>query len=671
MTDRERIEEASVSIATADGATVSTSQMSATGVSPGERASVALQTLSAIVTSSADAIFSKSLDGTILTWNRGAVELYGYHADEVVGRSLDILDPHDSGDELHAILAAVAAGQTVRGLETVRRRRDGSIVDVSLTVSPVYDEDGAVVAASVIGRDISDRKRLEEQLAKQVTHDAMTGLPNRLLLRDRIAQALSGSERRRSPLAVLFLDLDRFNAVNATHGYAVGDGVLTEIAGRLQANMAPGDTLARFGGDEFVMVCEASEVQAGSLAERIVQALKPPVVVEGQVLPISASIGIAVTPPTQLEPDALLRSAQAAMFDAKARGRSCWRSFDASLERRSGRRREQVAELTDALARGTIEVHYQPVIELETGRLLGIEALARWQHPLRGSIPPAFFVPLAEESGLVAELDRQVLTRACQDASKLRAWGLLAEDAYVAVNISARNLGDDDLVERVRAAAASARLPLNALELEVTETGMMNDAKGARQALETLREMGVGVALDDFGTGYSSLTYLRQLPVTTIKVDRAFVQYITSRADDHAITASIVALGRAVGVRTIAEGVETTEQLSVLHRLGCLAGQGFLWSPALPLDDLAALLRDRPHGLQAATASATPRRTPGDSAIAVTNEHGLHRLEKLHRDGASLATVAAALNASDYRTPTGLAWRSASVARVIAGMGPS
>jgi diguanylate cyclase (GGDEF)-like protein/PAS domain S-box-containing protein len=621
--------------------------------------------LAAIVDSSADAIFSKALDGTILTWNRGAAALYGYAADEVIGRHVSLLDPHNAGADSLAILSAVATGETVRGFETVRRRRDGTDVEVSLTVSPVYDEADAVIAASVIGRDISDRKRFEKLLVGHTMYDALTGLPNRLLLDDRITQSLAAPARHGAALAVLFLDLDQFGPINARHGYATGDQLLVDVAQRLTEVMGTTGTVARVGGDEFAIVCAATEAEAGVVADHIERALTPTISPESRQLHVSASIGIAVSPPVAANPDALLRSAQGAMLDAKARGRARWRAFDASSEERASERREQSQDLKQALDQGTVEVHYQPVVEIATGRLLGVEALARWPHASRGWIPPTLFVPLAEESGLVAALDEHVLTRACQNAAKLRAWGLLPENGYVAVNVSARNLGDGGLVDRVRGAAANARLPLNALELEVTETGLMSDARDARQALEVLREQGVGVAIDDFGTGYSSFTYLRQLPVTSVKVDRTFVQHITSRGDDLAIAAAIIDLGRAVNVRTVAEGVETTEQLALLHRLGCTAGQGFLWSKALPLDELATLIRQAPLGFQ--PGAATPNLPwGGRRAAPVTNEHGLHRICRLHRDGASLATIAAAINAEDFHTPAGLRWHSASVARVLA-----
>ncbi|MDT7547540.1 MAG: hypothetical protein QOE99_3650 [Actinomycetota bacterium] len=624
------------------------------------------QQLSAIVSSSADAIFTKALDGSILTWNRGAEILYCFTADDVVGRHVDLLDPHETGAEIQGLLSAVAAGETVSGLETVRRHRDGAILDVSLTVSPVFDERGAVVSASVIGRDISDRRRLERQLVRQATHDDVTGLPNRTLLEDRLGRALARSVRRRRPLAVLLVDLDRFSLVNAAHGYVVGDQVLEATGQLLSATASPGDTVARLGGDAFVVLCEETVASdAAQLSSRIVAALQPPIDASGVAVTLSASIGIAISPPLPAKSDTLLRDAQSAMYEAKAAGRGGWRVLDRSSHSKWTQRFELTEQLREALARDQLELHYQPIVHLATGRLLGIEALLRWNHPTRGWLPPSLFVPLAEDSTLIASLDQWVLERAGRDARWLRRGGGLPADTYLAVNVSARNACDPALLDWVRAATEAVGLPVQNLELEVTETGLIADRRMAARVLTSLRDLGVGIALDDFGTGYSSLTFLRHLPISTLKVDREFIDQIAVRGDDFAITASVIDLGRAVGLRTVAEGVETVEQLAVLHRLGCWGGQGYLWSPALPRDALAALLSEHTDFLAGPSCEAVLRplrRGPQ----AATNEHGLHRIAQLHREGASLATIAAGLNAEHFSSPTHQRWHAASVARVIA-----
>jgi diguanylate cyclase (GGDEF)-like protein/PAS domain S-box-containing protein len=294
-----------------------------TDISERKRAEQAARALSVIVESSGDSILTKALDGTILTWNRGAEELYGYPAGDVIGRHVRLLDAHVGAEDVHAILATVAAGETVRAHETVRRRRDGSTIDVSLTVSPIYGADGAVVSASEIGRDIADRRRLEEELTRLAMHDSLTGLPNRTLLADRLSHALAGSARRGVPVAVLFLDLDRFKSVNDAHGHLAGDQLLVEIAARLSSVIRPADTCARFGGDEFVIICEdTDQADATGTAQRIASVLARPVEIAGHWLEISASIGIAVTPPIDADADTLLRCADTAMYDAKARGRA-------------------------------------------------------------------------------------------------------------------------------------------------------------------------------------------------------------------------------------------------------------------------------------------------------------------------------------------------------------
>ena len=566
-----------------------------TDISERKRAEKAAEDRSAIVESTPDGVLTIGLDGTILTWNRGAEELYGYGPEEIIGKNMSLLDT-DVGEERLSAMTMIGVGETVRDFEIVRRRRDGSLVHVSLTGSPIYGDDGTVVGVASIGRDITDRKRLEQELSRQAVHDSLTGLPNRALLADRLTQALAGASRRDAPVSVLFLDLDQFKTINDANGHLVGDELLVEVAARLGTAIRPSDTLARFGGDEFVVVCEDADVdEAQYVADRLAAALKDPIKVGGNLQYVSASIGIAVSPPLEADPNALLRYADTAMYDAKARGRARSRVFDASLATESKDRLELTNDLGNALREGNLEVHYQPVIELASGRVVGMEALSRWHHSVRGWIPPTIFVPLAEESGLIADFDRWVLDRACRDGAELRATGLLPPDALLSVNISARNVSDLDLVEAVREAAARSSFPLEALELEVTETAIMAEVPTIRVVLEEIRELGVGLSLDDFGTGYSSLTFVRQLPVTTIKIDRSFTRHITDRGQDLAICASVIDLARAVGLRTIAEGVENLEQLSVLHGLGCDAGQGYLWSRALPLGDLVARLRSEPQ----------------------------------------------------------------------------
>jgi diguanylate cyclase (GGDEF)-like protein/PAS domain S-box-containing protein len=638
-----------------------------TDISERKRGEESARRLSAIVESTADAIFTQSVDGTILTWNRGAEQLYGHVADDVIGRSVSLLDTPEADDELQSILGAVAQGETVRALETVRRRRDGTTVDVSLTMSPIFGNDGAVVAASVIGRDITDRRRLEEELTRQAMYDALTALPNRTLLGDRLEQALAGGARRADSVAVLFVDLDQFKTVNDANGHVVGDALLVEVAQRLLTVVRSADTVARFGGDEFVIVCNETDAdQANDVADRISAALAEPMEIAGQRFYVSASIGIAVTPPLEADADALLRYADAAMYDAKARGRARARVFDASLAKQSTERLELTNELREAMANDALELHYQPVIELGAGRLIGVEALTRWPHPVHGWVPPSLFVPAAEDNGLIWALDKWAIGRACRDAAALRMAGVLPWYARVAVNVSARNVAHPDLVDVVRDSAQAAGLPLDAIELELTETGLMTDAPAAREIMAALRDLGVGIALDDFGTGYSSLTYVRQLPVTTIKIDRSFIQHISDRAEDLAIAASVVDLARAIGLRVVAEGVETHEQLRLLTKLGCGNGQGYLWSPAVPTDALAELVRQNPDGFLAISPTGRTNTADATSYPRLGNEHGLHRLIEQHTQGASLATIAAALNSEGYRTPAGLRWHSTTVARALA-----
>lgn len=535
-----------------------------------------------LVDSSADAIVGASLDGTIVSWNRAAARLYGRSAQEAVGQGIALLA--DAGDAIGPdVLAAVGAGTRISDVEATVERSDGSVRHVQLTVSPVLDS-GRAVGISVIGRDTTERHEMQAALEHQARHDALTGLPNRAVVVRRIEEALRGSG---APVAVMFLDLDQFKLVNDASGHLAGDRLLVLVAERLRVAVRPGDLVARFGGDEFVVLCEGADARtATGLAETLLRAFDEPFTFDGHRVYASASLGVALGPG---DAQTLLRHADAAMYAAKARGRGRVQLFDASMATAVEGRLALAADLRDALARGDLELHYQPIVELRSGRLMSVEALARWRHAERGWVPPEQFVPLAEEGGFVADLTRWALRRACTDGARAFAAGVLPPTGRVAVNLSAHDVGDPALVDLVRDCVESSGLTYARLVLEVTESTLMADGERAREVLLALQGLGVTVALDDFGTGYSSLAYLRNFPVRKVKIDRSFTRGLAESSDDRAIVTSVVRLARAMGMTTVAEGVETREQLEVLQDMDCDAGQGFWWSRALPVEELLSL----------------------------------------------------------------------------------
>ncbi len=572
----------------------------------------------------------------------------------------ELLDPQGRG-----FIADRLCSRNGRGPEefdVIYNHPDGAVRVLHLSVSPLNDDTGAPGCLAMI-TDITAARRAENELRRQALHDSLTGLANRALLRDRLDHALARQRSRGAgDIAVVFTDLDQFKLINDTHGHAIGDDLLQQVAQRLRGATREGDTLARFGGDEFVVVAEdTNEEQAREIADRMLDTFVEPFDVLGQHVYVSASVGIAVSPPDN--PDKLLRFADAAMYDAKARGRGRIRFFDAAVAEQTADRLALSTELREALAADALALHYQPLVELETGAVMGVEALLRWAHPVRGMVPPAQFVAVAEATGLGQALDEWVLNRACADLGRLRR--LLGESASVSVNISARHLTDTDLEEHVMAALATADASAHGLILEITETALMDDPARSRAILARLQGRGMRIAIDDFGTGYSSLGYLTQLPVDILKIDRCFVDKITDDVDAFAITAAIIDLARTLRLTTVAEGVETAEQATLLRRLQCPTGQGFLWSPAVSLGDLDALLSTL--SANSFPISGEPLRRPHSAArgALVTAEHGLQQIMRLHRDGASLATIAAALDADGYRTPQELHWDRTSVARAI------
>lgn len=428
---------------------------------------------------------------------------------------------------------------------------------------------------------------------RQALHDPLTGLPNRLLLSDRIEQALARSARQPGRVTVLFLDVDLFKVVNDSLGHAAGDALLIELARRLTSVLRPGDTLARFGGDEFVIACEnIPDIEVEPLAVRVAGAFDRPFVLEGREVNVSVSIGIAVSR-ADADAETMLRDADAALYRAKAGGRSRAVVFDEGMHDEAAQRLDAESGLRRALDRDELCLYYQPIVSIRTGEVCGLEALVRWQHPSRGLLGPLEFVTVAEETGLIVPLGSWVMDRAIQQVGRWRADVPGAEDLWVSVNVSPRQLQSTDLVRMVERSLAQNDLPVSALRLELTESALVDAAGPQVEAIAAVTRLGVGFAVDDFGTGYSSLAYLASLPVTTLKVDRTFIApLIGSDATSMAIVDAIVSMARALRLEVIAEGVESPEQLAALRRLGATQGQGYLWSAALPADEVPTWLAE-------------------------------------------------------------------------------
>jgi diguanylate cyclase (GGDEF)-like protein/PAS domain S-box-containing protein len=557
-------------------------------------ASLASSQLASIVESADDAILSLRPDGRIATWNDGARAMYGLTSTDVVGERLDVLFPGNAGSELPPILERVMIGEQVERFETVHQRADSSHFDVWLTFSPIRDEAGQTVAASVVARDISEQKRLEAELAHQALHDSLTGLPNRALFRDRLGHSLVRQRRTSQTTtgrhAVLFVDLDDFKVINDTLGHQTGDELLVAVAGRLQETLREGDTAARLGGDEFTILLEnvTSEADAQHAAARLLESLRQPFDLDGHQVVVSASIGIAFGESGVDKPDDLLRAADTALYEAKGQGKGRHETYQQTMNVRAWRRLQLESELRLALSRDELRVHYQPIVELESGRITAVEALVRWQHPSRGLIPPGEFIPLAEQTGLIVEIGEFVLRTACAQVAQ---WGGLPQAAglILSVNVSPRELVRPGFVDGVAGVLASTGLPGDRLKLEITESATL-EGDAAIAALRGLQELGARIAIDDFGTGYSSLGYFRDLPIDGLKIDRAFIDGLGSEREDTAIVTAAIAFGRALEVEITGEGIETAEQLARLRELGCRLGQGFLFSRPVPAADMRKLL---------------------------------------------------------------------------------
>ena len=573
-------------------ADVTTMFVSVQDVTEQQEAAAIVARLAAIVESSRDAIIGVALDGVVFSWNAGAERLFGYPDTDMIGRKLDRLCLPELENEHGDLLSWIATGSPIDEYETVLRHRDDRRIAVGLTISPTLDAGGTLASASVIVRDISERKQLEEQLTQQAFHDALTGLANRALFRDRVQHALAGAGRHASGVAVLFLDLDGFKTVNDSLGHASGDILLLAASRRLQSCVRPGDTVARLGGDEFaVLIDEASEQAATATAGRILKALDDPVTIDGREVVVSASIGI-VLGDIGHGADELLKRADTAMYAAKAAGKCRYMVFEPQMHDRVLERLEVGTQLQLALQRDEFVLHYQPIVRLADGTIEGVEALVRWQHPDRGLLPPGLFIPIAEESGgLIESIGRWVLDRACQQAQAWRADG--GRPCVMSVNLSGRQLQNPAVVDDVRSALARSGLDPAFLTLEITESILMSDTVESLDRLRALKDLGVRISVDDFGTGYSSLSYLRRFPVDVLKVDKSFVNDLRGYSDDtYAFVRAIVQLGQTLRLKTVAEGIEHEEQRDALREIGCDYGQGYLFARPMAPEAVSALRAD-------------------------------------------------------------------------------
>ena len=547
--------------------------------------------LGALVLNSSDVIAVLAPDLTVRYVTPSVLRVLGHEPAAVAGGTPARLWHSDDVGKGMAFLIE-AAGRPGVGPPAEWRvaRPDGSLVDVEVVANNLFDDDN-VRGMVLTLRDVSERKAFESQLTHQAFHDALTGLANRPLFTDRAQHALTVGHRSGGAVAVLFCDLDEFKTVNDSLGHAAGDDLLRIVAGRLQACIRPGDTAARLGGDEFAVLLE--DVDAGGaqeVADRIIAALQVPTALAGRELPVHASIGIALSAACDLTADELLRNADVAMYAAKAEGKGRHATFRASMHTALLDRLEMRADLQHALTSGGLRLHYQPIVELATGRVAGLEALARWEHPRHGLMNPDDFIPLAEETGLILPLGRWVLEQACASTRRWQQDHAGFAGLTVNVNLSAVQLQQPGFAREVKAVLDRTGLDPRDLTLEITETVLMENMAGSVGQLAEVRRLGVRVAIDDFGTGYSSFSYLRQLPVDTLKIAKEFVDGLSRRTEDEVLSRAMVEVAANLGLDTVAEGIEMAEQADLLRAMGCLYGQGYRFSRPLVPDDVDALL---------------------------------------------------------------------------------
>ncbi|WLH24479.1 EAL domain-containing protein [Pseudomonas sp. FP215] len=545
-----------------------------------------LRQAAAVFDCTREGVLVTDTQGLIVHVNRAFMEITGYQCEDVMGQrpSLFKSGRHSAHFYQQMFQALESTGEWSG--EIWNRRKSGEVYPQWQTIRVIHDDQGKVSHYVAVFSDISAMKNSEHELAHLAHHDPLTDLPNRLLFTDRAEQALASAQVHKRGCALLLMDLDHFKIINDSLGHNVGDQLLKLVAERLSGLFGPGVTLARLGGDEFAVLAESCPqvVQAAALAQRMLNAMKDPFIFDGNQLFISASIGISLFPSDALSAEQLLRNADSALFKAKSAGREGYALYTEELTAHAQHRVEIAGELRRALDQHELRVYYQPVHDLHDSRLVGVEALVRWQHPERGLVPPGEFIPIAERTGLIADIDAWVMDQACRQMCQWLADG--APLSFIAINVSSRLFARRELYEQVAQVLHTTGLDPAFLELEVTESAVMDDPEVALEQLHRLRELGLRLAIDDFGTGYSSLLRLKRLPVQKLKIDQGFVAGLPWDEDDAAIVRVVIALAKSMGMQVHAEGIEQVEQARFLLDQECDMGQGYWFGRPMPADEI-------------------------------------------------------------------------------------
>jgi diguanylate cyclase (GGDEF)-like protein/PAS domain S-box-containing protein len=547
------------------------------------------QQLEAIIQTSPLAIYTRDMNDIVTTWNPAAERMFGWTEAEAVGLPVQTLPP-GTLEEAESLSSRVRKGSIFNQVELVRLRRDGSPINISLSIAPVIDAAGQIFGYLTIAADITDRKAAEKQIEFLAYHDVLTGLPNRLLLQDRFEQARAYAARAGTKVALLFLDLDHFKSINDTLGHDAGDALLKEIATRLDECVRDTDTISRQGGDEFLILLPdlAHIDDTAPVLTKVMERLQQPVDAAGNEISTSVSMGVAIFPEDGASFETLLKKADMAMYQAKDAGRNTYRFFDEAMNVEAVEHQFIRNSLRRALERDEFVLHYQPKIDLASGAVTGVEALIRWNHPELGMVAPARFIPVAEESSLIVPIGEWVLHEACRQAMAWKRAGL--PELSIAVNLSTVQFKRGDLERSVIHALEETGFNPALLELELTESILIQNVESVLACVKRLKLLGVKLSIDDFGTGYSSLSYLKRFDIDKLKIDQSFVRDLATDPDDAAIVRAIIQMARSLNLRTIAEGVETAEMLHQLRIFQCDEAQGYHFARPMPAEELASYL---------------------------------------------------------------------------------